>query len=120
MTEMLQVTVEGQPLPMPRAQRKGNRVYMPADYLAYREKIAWAIRKGMGHREPAAGEVAVTVEFCRKDRRRVDADNLLKTCFDAMQGTLCVDDSQITEVHVYKRHGYAQPKIEITATWERA
>jgi Holliday junction resolvase RusA-like endonuclease len=53
----------------------------------------WELQSG-----PCEYEVAIDVHFFRKNRRRVDLDNLLKLCMDAANGVLWEDDWQVKEI----------------------
>jgi Holliday junction resolvase RusA-like endonuclease len=57
--------------------------------------------------------VRVSVCFTFKDKRRRDIDNYLKSTLDCFTGILYTDDSQITELHVYKVIGAKKNNIHI-------
>lgn len=57
--------------------------------------------------------VRVSICFTFKDKRRRDIDNFLKSTLDCFTGVLYKDDSQITELHVYKVIGAEKDNIHI-------
>ena len=95
--------------------RKGRwNVYWPKTTQAYKAALAGHL---LPHKSAAflKGPLAVTVHFIRPrptsaPKRewftvRPDMDNLLKPTLDEMTGVLFGDDSQIVELHAYKRYG---------------
>jgi Holliday junction resolvase RusA-like endonuclease len=65
----------------------------------------------MAHKA-SSGPVAL---FCTlyRPRRAGDADNALKALLDALNGLLWVDDSQIEELHLWRRDDKARPRVEL-------
>jgi crossover junction endodeoxyribonuclease RusA len=59
------------------------------------------------------GPVNMSVVFSFKDRRRRDVDNYAKATLDCLTGVLYDDDSQITELHLYKVLGCEKEGIHI-------
>lgn len=53
-------------------------------------------------KEVIEGDVALNVIFYFPDNRKRDCDSHLKALLDSMSGIVYKDDSQITELHVYK------------------
>jgi len=58
-------------------------------------------------------DVTVNVMFHFKDKRKKDIDSHLKVILDSMSGIVYKDDSQITEMHVYKEIGCDETKTVI-------
>jgi len=56
--------------------------------------------------------VALSVALYRP-RRAGDADNALKALLDALNGLLWLDDSQIVEIHLWRRDDKARPRVEL-------
>jgi Holliday junction resolvase RusA-like endonuclease len=56
--------------------------------------------------------VALSVTLYRP-RKSGDADNALKALLDALNGLLWVDDSQIVEIHLWRRDDKARPRVEL-------
>lgn len=86
--------IEGQPIAKNRPRfKKGGQVYDPS--AAAQEALAWKL-KSLFTEERLLGNVAVGCVFYRKDRQRVDVDNLMKLFMDAATGVAWIDDSQVT------------------------
>lgn len=118
-------TVEGQPVPQPRARisTRGGfaRGYVPAKHPihAYRKAVTAAAKAACPHPTDAH----VTVKLCFTLARppshmnksgvkataprfpKCDCDNLAKGCLDAMTGIVWYDDDQVIELHVCKQYG---------------
>lgn len=128
MTFQVMFTVEGTPIGKgrPKFARRGNFVstYTPTKTRDYETLIADAAQKAMGSSEPLKTPVAayiyITVpipasyskkrsEAClsglERPCKKPDADNILKAYFDAMNGIVYEDDSQIVSIHATKRYG---------------
>lgn len=88
----LMIPGEPQAAPRPKAARAGG-VYYPGDYKENRDATAMLFKSK--RKRKAAGQVRLDVWFVRSDRRRKDADNLLKLILDAGNGILWEDDSQV-------------------------
>jgi Holliday junction resolvase RusA-like endonuclease len=128
-------TVEGPPQGKgrPRFRRAGNFVqtYTDAKTKAYEETIkSWA-KRAMGSRSPLEGPVAVDLyirlpvpasaskkrsEACVRNEelptKKPDVDNILKVYFDAMNGVVYVDDTQIVRVSAKKVYSLV-PGVDI-------
>lgn len=73
-------------------------------YRQAKEDLQWEIRsqwKGA----PLEGDVTVTIVHYWKGKRKRDIDNYLKLIGDSMTDIVYLDDSQIVELHVYKKTG---------------
>lgn len=117
----VRVVIEGQPLPAarPRVTKKGT--YTPKPNRIHEEAVTWEIRLAL--RQPHKGtvtfseHVAVYVVFYRRDRHRVDADNLLKLVLDAAtKAGAWHDDSQVTYFSVRLRVDPKRPRTELVIT----
>lgn len=89
----------------------GGNVYKDDDH-----SFGWAV-KAAAHEANlplnTSGDVAVSVWVYVKTRR-ADIDNRLKHLLDSLNGVAYADDSQIVELHVYKRfEGRAKARIEL-------
>jgi len=105
------ITIGGDPVPAPRPRVTMNGTYMPDVYVAHKNALGWVFKAEV--KTPMAGPLVVTLEFHRKNRRRVDLDNLEKTVLDAGNGILWEDDSQIMEMHSRKFLGCDYPRVEV-------
>lgn len=61
------------------------------------------------------GEISVSVEFYRAQRSG-DLDNRLKCLFDALQGVVYANDSQIVEIHAKRFEDKNRPRVEVEIT----
>lgn len=57
-------------------------------------------------------EIAVSVKFFRAQRSG-DLDNRLKCLFDALQGVVYANDSQIVEIHAFRYEDKGAPRVEV-------
>lgn len=124
---MMQIifTVPGQPhgKGRPRFARRGKFVstYTDAKTITYEDLVRFHAKQAMGSSEPlqTALEAFIYVrlpvpksypkkraEACLSGSewpcKKPDWDNVAKSICDAMNGIVCVDDSQIVECHVRK------------------
>ena len=124
---MMQImfTVPGQPhgKGRPRFARRGNfvKTYTDAKTASYEDQIRFYALKAMGSSKPlkTAREAFIYIrlpvpksypikrtEACLGGSewpcKKPDWDNVAKSVCDAMNGIICVDDSQIVECHVCK------------------
>lgn len=113
----LYFTVPGIPQPKERPRKgKGGHFYTPrstgrfeADLRVY----ALAAIRRSGWPLATDKRVAVWLWAYFPDERRRDLDNVAK-CLDGGNGILWHDDSQIHELHVYKRYDREKPRLEVT------
>ena len=91
-------------------RRVGPRTLISRQGRRYREQVC-AILRSLRVR-PIEGRLEVWIDAHPPDRRRRDADNLLKSCLDSLQhGGLYRDDSQIKRLHVAMKPPVAGGKI---------
>lgn len=60
------------------------------------------------------GDVCLNVIFYFKNKIRRDIDSHLKALLDSMTGIVYNDDSQVTELHVYKYVDSKNPRVEVS------
>jgi Holliday junction resolvase RusA-like endonuclease len=81
--------------------------YTPKRTRKYSDAARKVAKNALKGKKPIPGEegVVMTVEFFRRGKppKRPDIVNLLSTIADALQTVAYDDDSQIVEVHAYKR-----------------
>lgn len=70
------------------------------------------------------GDVALTVRFYWRDKRRRDIDNGLKMTLDSLTGIVYADDAQVKHLTVSNLRDAVKPRVEIeieelTATDEK-
>lgn len=109
---MVVATIPGPPRPKgrPRFDPRSGRAYTPARTRGAEAALLLALKSALRGRR-FDGEVAVAVVFVLPNRRRVDADNLVKTVMDAAtKAGAWGDDSQVTA---------ATQLLELDAAWPR-
>lgn len=100
------IAVEGRPVAQVRMTRRGQWADPAAQrYLDYRGTVQWAARAAMAGRAPIVGPVGVRVEvfYAHSDllhMRRGDADGILKTICDGLNGVCYRDDRQVVEAGI--------------------
>jgi Holliday junction resolvase RusA-like endonuclease len=97
--------VPGEPLPKerPRVVRGKNGrpiTFTPRRTALYEENVRAAAK--LAFPKPMTGPVGVEIIFYRSTRRRVDIDNLAKSCLDAIQGVVLNDDAQVVQLYLTK------------------
>lgn len=101
--------------PVPINQKYGiinGRNILSAKYRHAKEALTWEIASQWKN-EPLEGTVSVNVLQYFGDKRCRDIDAYIKIILDAMSGIVYTDDSQITELHVYKEVDIAAPRVVI-------
>jgi Holliday junction resolvase RusA-like endonuclease len=61
---------------------------------------------------PFVGNVSLIVRLFRP-RKAGDIDNRMKALFDSLNGVAWKDDSQVVELHVYRREDKDDPRAEL-------
>lgn len=133
-------TIPGQPVAKgrPRACIRGGKVatYTPDNTARYENLVKLAAQEAMKGLPPIGGAVALEVKvflavpasWPKKKQAeavagtvrpsgRPDADNLLKSLADGMNGVVFADDAQVTSCLVQKRYDTA-PRVEVRAWCE--
>lgn len=127
------VTIDGDPVAKgrPRVTRAGI-AFTPAKTRAFEAHARMAAQIAMDGRDPIEGPVAVVVvavmpipmSYSRKKAeaalagatrpaKRPDIENVAKAAFDALNGIVYRDDSQIVEMVARKVYGL-RPRVEVT------
>lgn len=138
---MIEFTISGKPYGKgrPRFTRNGH-VYTPQKTAEYEELVRLFYRQtAHGTTLNAPIEATIFAQFAppKSDSKAVraqklsgeilptikpDCDNIAKTILDALNGIAYKDDSQITELHVYKLYG-AEAKVTVRlreiSLWEK-
>lgn len=112
-------TVMGPPVPLARTRTvrttSGKHVtFTPKRSGKYEECVRNHAMAARGRNWTTAGAFAVWIHAYFQDGRVRDADNLAKAVLDAMNKVIYRDDSQVSELHVYKRVDHERPRVEIT------
>ena len=108
----LHFTVPGRciPTPRPRVSRRGT--HYPKRYTDWLDSARVEAYRACG-RPLWTGPVSVLVAFYGA-RKNADIDNLLKSCLDAIQGVIIVDDKQVVEVRAYRDDGEPRTIMEVS------
>lgn len=89
-------------------------MFMKADYKAYKQKLIDLATKAVGgDSEPYTGPVKIVSHWTFGTLRKKDVQNCGKLEFDAFNGIIYKDDSQIIEDHRFKHYVKNEPKILI-------
>ena len=100
------------PLPWSRTRGKQNQRFLSPRLRKYYNDLGWIFRSvGL---QPTEKPLDVYVVFYRKDRRRLDLDNLQKALADSMKEYF--DDAQIVHWDARKVMGAKEEKIFLRIT----
>lgn len=108
---MISFLVPGDPIPKGRPRFANGRVYTPPKTVAFERKVGMCAR--MAKVKCLKGDVQLIIDFHLKTHRRVDIDNLLKGCMDALNGIAWKDDTQVTSIVATKLHKSLTPRCAI-------
>ena len=111
---------DGEPIPCVRTTRK--MLWTPAArrYGEYKKSFADAFKKAMPDFQPLEKTVSIEMVFYRSNQRRVDIDNLIKACLDALQDAGAMkDDTQVHQITAYKRYDKQKPCVAVSF-WEES
>lgn len=103
--------------PVPVNQKYGvqrGRMVLQKKYRDSKAALAKEMWVLNSPNKPATEEVSVNVIFYFGNKKKNDIDNCLKILLDAAEGILFENDSQITELHVFKEYDKKNPRTEIS------
>jgi Holliday junction resolvase RusA-like endonuclease len=114
---MGRIVLKGEPKSTQHIYRAACRgpfptTYMTAEGKAIKEAYQWEA-KAQWRDKPTAMNLNVSISFYFKTKRRRDLDNQNKLVLDALTGIVYEDDSQIDELHLYRKYDAGDPRIEI-------
>lgn len=114
----MKITIETNPVPLARPRFSNNRAYLPKRSRDYRELIqAATVLQLPKDFSPCEDEIVCRLKFYHKYKRSArisgDIDNHIKAVFDALQGILFKDDSQIVSCRADKYTDKKNPRVEI-------
>lgn len=112
-TDPVEYTLYGEPLPWSRPRANGRRHFTPQKVLDEQARHLEAFELGKPSGWRTDGGFAVYVVAYRQTRRRVDGDNLLKLVLDALNKRAFDDDSQVDVMRVEKRVDRDDPRTEV-------
>lgn len=87
-----------------------GHVVMSEDARVYKTAVGWQCQALQ--MAPHTGPVRLTLTFYRPAKRG-DLDNGIKVTLDALNGHAYNDDSQIVEIHAYRREDKRNPRVEV-------
>jgi len=104
-------------IPYPPSQngylRRGRGgVYQHPAAKAYKQAVALLLKTAVVTKFVKPHRLTVTLHFFRP-RAIGDLDNVLKLPFDALNGVLWEDDSQVEEIHAFRLEDKSNPRVEI-------
>ena len=113
---MIDVVVEGRPVPKERPRVANGRAFTPRATSRYEDTIAWTVKgKYPGLKVDADKNWCVAVTFVLGDRRKRDLDNLAKSVMDGLNGVVYQDDSQVVKLKAAKRYVKGAWRTMVTA-----
>lgn len=91
-----------------RAAHHGGRTYqyLTSEARAWKEAAQWQMKDGRCHLLEGPVEVVATF-YLKRDR---DVENA-KLLFDALEGTVIKNDSQIVSMHLFKEKDKDNPRV---------
>ena len=92
-----------------------STTYMTAEGKALKEAYQWEA-KSQWRGSMMTGDIRVSITLYFGTRRKADLDNFNKLSLDALTGIVYEDDSQIAELHLFRRYDKDNARIEVTAT----
>jgi crossover junction endodeoxyribonuclease RusA len=78
-----------------------GRVLLSARGRKYKDDVSIVLMAARVKAIP--GRIRLDIDLHPPDRQKRDCDNSLKALVDSLKGHLFVDDSQVDEIHVYRR-----------------
>jgi crossover junction endodeoxyribonuclease RusA len=84
-------------------RRAGHRIYLSPQGRKFREEVQADVERQLIAHEPLSARLAVSLELTPPTRRKIDIDNRIKSCLDALHHAgVFVDDEQV-DMLVVKR-----------------
>lgn len=107
------------PIPFVRARSNGPRRFDDPRYTQFKKEVAYYAKEAMGRMKPFTCPVRAEVTIYKKrhdvwSRNWGDIDNFVKAIFDALNGIVFVDDSQVVEICAAKKCGENGIDVVIT------
>lgn len=78
-----------------------NKFYRTTAYKAFKQHIVQCLNENYSFK-CTKDPISINIDLYYKSKRKVDIDNPIKGIFDALNGLLFEDDSQIECMHVQK------------------
>ena len=87
-----------------------NRMVDTTEAKNYKQQLFYKLSPMID--EPMRGDVCVNMTVFRPSRRG-DLDNYNKVLFDALQGIVYLNDSQIVEIHTFREDDKHNPRVNL-------
>ena len=99
-------------LPLPPSANRywrvfSNRIVVTDEARRYKQEVYYQLRECI----PLRADVGVNFTVFRPARRG-DLDNYTKIMFDALNGLVWLDDSQVIEIHSFRADDKINPRVE--------
>lgn len=99
-------------------RRVGNRTILSKEARQYRKSVLQAVML-QGLEKFGSARLGVRIKACPPDRRRRDADNLLKPVFDALEEAGVYDDDwQFDYIEIERAEPVCNGRLEVEI-WHR-
>lgn len=113
----MKITLTGEPKSMGTIYKYHCRFGFPSGYMSasgksVKEQYQWEV-KSQYKGELLTGDVKLEIKYYLGNKKKRDLDNLNKLVLDSMTGIVYEDDSQIVELHLYKKYDKGNPGIDI-------
>lgn len=89
-----------------------GRVYVTNEARTYKEYVKAALRLKRINTIKKPNLISVSV-MAYRPQKRGDLDNTLKVLFDALNKVAYDDDSQIVEIHAFRKDDKENPRVEL-------
>ena len=111
---MIHITVYTKPVPINQKYfvRNGRNI-LSTKYRESKRSLQQEIATQFNG-QPISQNVAVNIIQYFGDKRKRDVDNAIKIILDSMSNIVYLDDSQVTELHVFKEYDKDNPRTEIS------
>ena len=104
--------VAGQPIPKARPRViEGGSTFTPKATKEWERAVGWSALASGVHVIP--GNLAVTLNFRRKGKRRADLDNLCKAVLDGLNGVAYEDDYQVVSLSATVAYSSSKPGVTV-------
>ena len=113
---MIQFWVPGNPIPKQSFRYRKGGGYQPKRVTEWQDDVGFVARGVSPEVVPLEGMLRVELSFRRKNKRKVDLDNLSKAVLDACNNIIWLDDVQIVDLRITKKVDTEAPGV-LVAVW---
>jgi Holliday junction resolvase RusA-like endonuclease len=108
---MIKLTITGNPISVNKLYR--GRRFLTDEGEAIKADYYYQAREQY-RGKPLAKRLNLSLETYFGSKRIRDIDNIAKALIDSLKGLVWEDDSQIDELHIFRRYDKKNPRVEIT------